>query len=149
VVHATPFEVSGSNHHGPATCSYYAPSPFACTWQEGGSGAAWVRVAGELDLASAPRLRQTLRVAQLYARVVVLDLRELTFMDSSGVHVILDADADDRRASGRLILVRAPTLVDRVFTLTGASNQLLLFELDPAEPPAQGLLHLAQERAVT
>ena len=74
-----------------------APPRFTCTWKEGGAGAAWVHVAGDLDLATAPLLKRALRDAQLCARVVVLDLRELTFIESTGVHVILDAAAGVRR----------------------------------------------------
>jgi anti-sigma B factor antagonist len=121
--------------------------PFVCTWKTGGSGAAWVHVAGELDLATTPRLRHTLGEAQLNARVVVLDLRELTFMDSAGIHAILDAATDARQAAGRLILVRGPAPVDRVFTLTGACEEVEIFDLDPAEPPARALPGLAQGRA--
>jgi anti-anti-sigma regulatory factor len=44
-----------------------------------------------LDLAAVPQLVRTLRQAQLKARLVVLDLRELQLMDSSGVHVIVNA----------------------------------------------------------
>lgn len=123
---------------------YTAPTPFTCTWKEGGSGAAWVHIAGELDLATATKLRDALRDAQLNARVVVLDLRELTFMDSAGVHVVLDAAVDARQAGGRLILVRASAPVDRVFTLTGACEQVEIVDLDPAEPPVRALLHLDQ-----
>ncbi|MGI9082213.1 MAG: STAS domain-containing protein, partial [Thermoleophilaceae bacterium] len=68
-----------------------APRPFVSRQSGGGLGAAWVYVAGELDVATAPQLEQTLREAQSEARLVVLDLRELTFVDSAGVHVIVDA----------------------------------------------------------
>ncbi len=51
-------------------------------------GAAWVEVAGELDLVGAPRLTGALRNALHDARLVLLDLSELTFMDSAGVHAI-------------------------------------------------------------
>jgi anti-anti-sigma factor len=113
------------------------PTRFTCTWKEGGAGAAWVHVTGDLDLATAPLLRRALRDAHLYARVVVLDLRELTFMDSSGVHVILDAAAGARRGDGRLILVRGPTHVDRALNLTGATSQVLIIDLDPDEPTSR------------
>jgi len=55
-----------------------------------------VQVAGELDLATAQQFRQVLGEAQQAARMVVLDLRELSFIDSSGIHVILDAAHDAR-----------------------------------------------------
>jgi anti-anti-sigma factor len=122
--------------------------PFVCTWKKGGSGAAWVHVAGELDLANTPQLRQVLREAQHYARVVVLDLRELTFIESAGVHTILDAAASVRRNEGRLVLVRGPTDVDRALTLTRASDQVLILDLDPNDPPVRALLHLAQQEFV-
>jgi anti-anti-sigma factor len=123
--------------------AYAASAPFVCTWKEGGSGAAWVHVAGELDLASSPRLAQTLGEALLDARLVVLDLRELTFMDASGVHVIVDSAGDARQAEKRLVLVRGAANVDRVLTLVGACEQVEIVDLDPAESPARALLHLA------
>jgi anti-anti-sigma factor len=71
-----------------------------------GADAAWVRVAGRLDLATVPQLVRTLRETQLSARLVVLDLRELQSMDSSGVHVIVNACIRARRLGGRLVLLR-------------------------------------------
>jgi anti-anti-sigma factor len=109
-------------------------SPFLCSWQTGGSGAAWVHVAGELDPASSPQLEEALAEAQLAARMVVLDLRELTSIDISGVHVIRDAADRARRRWGRLMLVRGPAEVDRELTLSGASDEMLIFELDSTEP---------------
>jgi anti-anti-sigma factor len=88
-----------------------------------------------------------LRDAQLYARVVVLDLRELTFIESTGVHVILDAAANVRPGKGRLIVVRGPAHVDRALNLTGASSQVLIVDLDPHEAPVRALVHLAQRPA--
>jgi anti-anti-sigma factor len=73
---------------------------------DGGADAAWVRVAGRLDLAAVPQLVHTLRQTQLKARLVVLDLRELQLMDSSGVHVIVNASIRARRLGGRLVLLR-------------------------------------------
>jgi anti-anti-sigma factor len=69
---------------------------------------AWVHAAGELDIATVPQLVQMLLVSQLRARVVVLDLRELEFVDTSGVHAIMNASIRARRLGGRLVLLRAP-----------------------------------------
>jgi anti-anti-sigma factor len=74
----------------------------------GGVEAAWVRVAGRLDLAAVPQLVRVLRQAQLKARLVVLDLRELVLMDRTGVHVIVNASIRARRLGGRLVLLRVP-----------------------------------------
>lgn len=112
---------------------YGAPT-FVCSWQIGGWDAAWVQVTGELDLATSPQFRQTLGEAQRAVRMVVLDLRELCFIDSSGVHVILDAARDARRYGGRLLIVRGPAPVDRVLTLMGVSKQVTIFDFAPAEP---------------
>jgi anti-sigma B factor antagonist len=108
-----------------------------CSWQIGGWDAAWVQVTGELDLATSPQFRQRLGEAQRAVRLVVLDLRELCFIDSSGVHVILDAARDFRRSGGRLLIVRGPAPVDRMLALTEVGKQVVIFDLAPAElaPP--------------
>jgi anti-sigma B factor antagonist len=132
-----------------ATSRYVAPSPFECSWRPGGSGAAWVHLAGEMDLVNTPELSRALRDAQLYAQVVVLDLRELTFIESAGVHVILDVAANVRPGKGRLIVVRGPAQIDRALTLTGASSQVLIVDLDPSEAPVRALLHLAHRAGLS
>lgn len=55
----------------PPTSRRASPAPpFDCSWQAGGFGAAWVHVAGEVDLATSPQLLQALGEAQLDARLV-------------------------------------------------------------------------------
>ncbi len=117
----------------PAAIRRAMPARFLCRWRLEASGAVWVRVAGELGPTSSPQLAQTLMEAQLSAHLVVLDLRELTSIDSSGIDAILDA-ADRGRYGGRLTLVRGPGEVDRELTLNGVSDRLLVFDLHPAEP---------------
>jgi anti-anti-sigma factor len=99
------------------------PLAFACSWEMGRWDAAWVKVAGEADLVTSPQFRQTVGEAQRAARVVVLDLHELCFIDSSGVHVILDAARDCRRYGGMLLIVRASASVDRVLALSMAMSR--------------------------
>jgi anti-anti-sigma regulatory factor len=60
--------------------------------------------------------------------------RELSFTDTSGIHVILDANRDAQREDGRLLIVRGPAEVDRVLTLTEVCKQVVIFDLPPAEP---------------
>lgn len=115
------------------------PSALVCSWTDGGPDAAWVHVAGELDIATVAQLVRTLRESQLRARVVVLDLRELEFMDSSGVHAIVSASIRARRLGGQLVLLRAPPNVDRMFTLTGSSDAVEIGDVDSVEPPLQAL----------
>jgi anti-sigma B factor antagonist len=125
-----------------------AESPgFRCTLRQSGRDAAWVRVTGELDIATAPHLQQTLSRAELRARRLVLDLRELAFMDCAGINVILDANNHAWQTECRLVLVRGPSRVDRLLTVTGTSDALEIVDLDAGSPPVQALVKLAQRAA--
>jgi anti-anti-sigma factor len=105
--------------------------PFACFWTKGGLNAAWVQVAGELDIDTTPQLEQTLREPR--APLVVLDLRELAFIDSSGVHAIVNASVRARQFGRRLVLLRGPPRVDRIFGLTGSSADVENGYMDPVD----------------
>jgi anti-sigma B factor antagonist len=83
-----------------------------------------------------------LRKAEPRARRLVLDLRELTFLDTAGVHVIADASHRARQAGHRLVLVRGPSHVDGLFRLTGTAASLEIVDLDPIEPPIHALVRL-------
>jgi anti-sigma B factor antagonist len=83
-----------------------------------------VTVSGDLDLASAPSLDESLRRSEDGTHTMLLDLRGLTFMDSSGLRVILAADARARSRGGRLVLVAGPPGVQRVFQLTLLDTRL-------------------------
>jgi anti-anti-sigma factor len=128
---------------------YSAPpvqsTPLHCALQDRGSDVAWVHTAGELVAATAPQLTRTLRRAERQARMVVLDLRQLTISDHSGVQVIASAGLRARRTGRRLILIRAPGQVDRVLATTHGADRLQVVDLDPGVPMVQALLVLAQE----
>ena len=84
-----------------------------------------IRVEGELDLATAEQLeRELARVESSDALSIVLDLSALEFIDSTGVRLILQADARSRADSQRLALLRGPRAVQRVFELTGILDRL-------------------------
>jgi len=55
---------------------------------------------------------------------VVLDLRGVTFLDSTGLHLALDADAASRAQGWKFGLIGGPADVQRVFELTGARVRL-------------------------
>jgi anti-anti-sigma factor len=118
------------------------PEAFGCSWRNGGPDAAWVRAVGALDIATTPQLERTLSRPELHAALVVLDLRELAFMDSSGVHTIVNASSRAREVASRLVVLRAIPDVDRLFTLTGTSGDVEIADIDPIEPAVQVLLHL-------
>ncbi|HVE67239.1 MAG TPA: STAS domain-containing protein [Solirubrobacteraceae bacterium] len=116
---------------------------FACSWSTGGAGTAWVRVSGELDIATTSQLETALGEAQAQARLVALDLRELSFIDSYGVYAIVAASVAARRVGSRLVLLRGRPSVDRVFALAGVGDEVEIGDIRPGEPPVQVLLALA------
>lgn len=80
---------------------------------------------GELDLASAEGvLRELQRVEATDVEAIVVDLSGLTFMDSTGVRLIVSADVRSRADSERITLLRGPATVQRVFALTGLEDRL-------------------------
>jgi anti-sigma B factor antagonist len=118
------------------TPSAAASQTFECAVRESGRNAAWIRVSGELDIATGTQLEQTLREALGSARLVVVDLRQLTFMDSTGVHLMIEADARARRSAQRLVRVRGPEQIDRLFDLVGLTDRLEIVDLKPVHASA-------------
>jgi anti-anti-sigma factor len=108
-------------------------STFRCAVTPGGTNAARVEVAGELDLLTAPQLASALREAQLNASLVVLDTREVTFIDSAGVHVILDASRGSEWGGARLV-VATSAVVDRFLGLAGVAEQVSTFDISQYAP---------------
>ena len=102
--------------------------PFALTEEPLPSGLAFT-VSGELDMATAPELRERLGAAvDSGATTIVVDLSEVTFMDSIGLAAILHARSR-LRAGGRLALVVAPdTYAQLVMEITGMPRALAIFE---------------------
>jgi anti-sigma B factor antagonist len=84
-----------------------------------------LRASGELDLAATPRLDE--QVAQLVAagfRRLVIDLRRVTFIDITGVRLLLKL-ADDARDEGwQLSLLQVGGQVRQILTLTGVLDHL-------------------------
>jgi anti-anti-sigma factor len=116
-----------------------AQPAFRCTLKVGGTRATWVHVAGDVNPLTSPQLRDTLRGAELNARLIVLDMRDVTSIDSSGVGVILEASNDFEWGGARLWVVPGP-VVDRTLTLAGVADQIATFELPMTEPAPE--LHL-------
>ena len=85
-------------------------------------------VSGELDLATAPGLRERLAAAVDSGMTrIVVDLREVTFMDSIGLAAIVHARSR-LRAAGRLALVVAPdSYAQLVLDIAGMPRALAIF----------------------
>lgn len=97
------------------------PQQFRCEVARDGE-VVRITLAGELDLATTPEVEPVLRANGVRQRV--LDLRELTFMDSSGLRLILSAHAAARRDGGILEIVPGPPSVQRVFQICGVEDEL-------------------------
>lgn len=76
-----------------------------------------MRLSGELDLSTAPELSDAL-AASTFESEVVLDVRELTFIDSSGLNVLVTFAAS-LNGNGPLVLLDLPDSVERVFEIAG------------------------------
>lgn len=93
-----------------------------------------VATAGELDLANSAALQAQLsELRDAGFQRVVLDLRELTFMDSAGVRLIFDEDRLAREAGQRFSLIKGIAAVQRVLDLCGLCDRLDFREA--ASPP--------------
>jgi len=104
-----------------------------------------VGLSGELDLASAGSFEQALREAEASAGRLVVDLSGLGFIDSTGIHVLLEAQ---RRSGGRLSLRRGPDEIHHVLELTGVADYFA-FEDDPASGPASNASPAPSPQAAT
>jgi anti-anti-sigma factor len=98
------------------------------------TSATTITVCGELDIATVPVLDRKLRAAEGAAPVVVLDLRSLESVDSSGADLILSTDRRMRRAGGRLVVVRGSVEVQWLLALMGVDRELELVEGVQEEP---------------
>ena len=84
-----------------------------------------VAVRGELDIASAPRFKLTLETAESGdVRLVIVDLAELQFIDSTGLRVLLDAKRRASAAGGDLRIVNARGEVRRLLEIAGVLELL-------------------------
>jgi anti-anti-sigma factor len=61
---------------------------------------------------------------------VILDLRRLQFVDSSGLHALLRVDRRLQETGGSLTIIRGPRPVERLFNLTGLDTRLHIVDPD-------------------
>ena len=110
---------------------FQPPESFRCESHQDGARW-WVRPAGELDLDTAPLLEQEMADARAAgAQSVVLDLRDLTFMDSTGLRLVIRWDTAAKAEGFEFAIVPGVDVVQRVFALTGMDEHLTMLE-----PPA-------------
>ena len=92
---------------------------------ESRNGITLVVLGGELDLATGPTLLEHLGVlGQDGSSTILLDLRELTFVDSSGLQAFIRARSDAEANGHRVLLIGATARVRHLFDLTNTLDML-------------------------
>lgn len=96
---------------------------------------AFVDVSGELDVATAPGVRDALAeiVVDQRNETVRVDLARVTSIDSSGFAVLLMALSGVRKRGGQMTLVNAAPRIMRLFEVTGLMRSV---DITPADHPA-------------
>jgi anti-anti-sigma factor len=90
-----------------------------------------VALAGELDIVNAPQLENQLAAIEADAAdTLILDLRDLEFIDSTGLRALIAANERARSAGRRLVVVRGAKAVDRLLSLTQLDQRLEIVD-DP------------------
>jgi anti-sigma B factor antagonist len=89
------------------------------------NGLVHVALAGELDLSTVAKVQEELRRVEANApATLVVDLSKLSFLDSTGLRCIVTADERARAEGRRIVIVRGPDAVQRVFTITRLDDRL-------------------------
>lgn len=84
-----------------------------------------LELSGDLDLASYETLDDELRrIEATDASRIVIDLSQLTFLDSAGIRLLVEADARSRSDSNRLRLIPGDHRVQRILQLCGLEESL-------------------------
>jgi anti-sigma B factor antagonist len=90
---------------------------------------ATVTVSGELDLVSSPTLEEELgRVGGTDVDLVLLDLRGLQFMDSTGLHLLIKAHQRLQEKGRRFAVIKGGVQVERLLSLTGVADLLRIVD---------------------
>jgi anti-sigma B factor antagonist len=88
-----------------------------------------VIVHGEVDVATGPRLAEEVRAAEsAEPERLVIDLREVTFFDSTGLQIILDAEVRARNAPWALVVAPGQGEPRRILELAEVLGRLQLEE---------------------
>ena len=84
-----------------------------------------VALMGELDLSTVAKVQEELRKIEAASPpTLVVDLSKLTFLDSTGLRCIVTADERAREDGRRVVIVRGPDPVQRVFAITRLEERL-------------------------
>lgn len=96
---------------------------FSAYLVDGPNGARRVKLTGEFDI-SGRELADEVLASVADARKIVLDLSELEFIDSMGIHFVVTAHQAAQAKGRELTIVRGGPEVDRIFNLVGLGDVL-------------------------
>jgi anti-sigma B factor antagonist len=106
---------------------------FSCHVDRNGSSA-WVRPAGDLDLDTVHHIESALAaLREQGCGNLVLDLRDLTFMDSTGLRLVIRWHTAAQGEGFQFAIVPGPEVVQRVFRLTGMDAHVPVTEPPPEQ----------------
>jgi anti-sigma B factor antagonist len=100
--------------------------------------AAVVAARGDIDLSTLAKATAALDGARAGARSLILDLREVGFMDTSGLRLVIE---EQRRAAAtgyHFAVIPGPRRVQRLFEIAGLADNDDLFVDAPADPTGGG-----------
>jgi stage II sporulation protein AA (anti-sigma F factor antagonist) len=107
--------------------SYAGPPAFCMEALPAPEGVLLLRLEGELDVATTPRFRtEVQRALEAGTKAVIVDLEEVTFMDSSMLKELLRAHSQLSHRGGLLVLAAVQSAVQRLLELTRTSELLHL-----------------------
>jgi anti-sigma B factor antagonist len=103
--------------------AHVPPHPFEVTLDDNGR-AVVIRVQGEVDAATAPRMGEAVMRLLARRRQVILDLHDVDFMDLHGLGVIIRATRQARADGGSFVIARPAQCVRRLVELVHAENDI-------------------------
>lgn len=96
-----------------------------------------LKLRGDLDLYSAPELDDVLVAVEGEKwPMIVLDMRELDFIDSMALRLVMRTQARAAQDGRRMVVVRGPQFLDRVLQLSGLEGHLEIVDEPPPATPA-------------
>jgi anti-sigma B factor antagonist len=95
--------------------------PFRCKTEQR-DGTTYLRPHGELDMRTVPELDAHMKAARETGRCVVLDLRGLSFMDSTGISLVTRWNLEARRDGFDFALIQGDARIQRLFELTALTE---------------------------
>lgn len=100
-----------------------------------------ISLTGEIDLSNVPETEAVLRLAQADATTVRLELGGVSFMDSSGIAMLVRAHQRAKRHGNEIVLIRPSAIVLRLLELCGIDRELEIVRSDSESDDEPGRPH--------